>query len=247
MHGLPGPHRGVYPRKLFQVAGAGKTCEDAFAFSAESRCCALCDGASDSYAGGIWARIVSRGFAREDGLSRELVFRWMREYERRMRSLGRTSLSWYQKAALVRGSFTTLLGVRFLGGGRTAEVVCVGDSLAALVDGRRMVDTFPFMSVEEMHGDPVLVSTDAALNAFLDDDDGAVVRRVWTLKALEHPSVLLMSDVLARWLLSGGEERADLAGELLSIENQEAFADWVAGRRCSGELGKDDCTLVVLR
>lgn len=255
--------RRFFPRKVFQVPGPGKPCEDVFAFSLERNCGALCDGASDSYAGGTWARIVADGFAREGGSVRGrgllpgFTSQRQREYERRLRQSHR-SWSWYQQASYQRGSFTTLLGIMFFGGSRYAELVSIGDSLAVLLDGRRVVETFPFQNAAELDIDPVLLSTKPELNAFLRDSTAnglggfsrQFARRLWVLKGLEHPSIILMSDALARWFLEDRQDRRigrKKVEVLLSFDNQPEFADWVSRLQKSRELAKDDCTLVVMR
>lgn len=152
--------------------------------------------------------------------------------------------SWMQQAAFDRGSFASLLGVRDCGGDRIA-VLAIGDSLAVLCDGDRIVASFPYEAPEQFDARPRLLSTNPAENRFL-DEPGAIAQRQceWDLGPLEKPAVLCVTDALGRWLL--GEQGAEPSpiAKLRRIAKPHAFARFVRAERAAGRMRRDDTTLL---
>lgn len=234
----------IRPVAAFQVAAPGKRCEDVWAFSTRTSCCVLCDGAGESYAATLWAGIVVRGYVEEGGWHRSFLAKRIREYKSRFRP---NKLPWHHMAGYARGSFTTLLGLRFIGNGRCVSVLSIGDTCGVLLDGTTVIDLVPYSSAASFDSDPVLISTDPGKNEGGDFVKVAARVKLWHLRNLKRPCILLMTDALGRWFLEriGSFETSLL--ELAKPRTQKQFAEWVRSEQQCGNLKKDDCTLVVLR
>jgi hypothetical protein len=89
-------------------------CEDALAYSDTRWCVAVCDGASNAFESGLWARILAQGFVAnspldlgDDGLlswADSVASRWSE-------AIPWQALSVFQEAKAREGSASTLVGL----------------------------------------------------------------------------------------------------------------------------------------
>ena len=144
--------------------GDGDRNEDAFRWRPSERALALCDGATESFDSRLWARILARRFVRD----RDVTPAWVSAAIKVFRRLHKpAALSWSRRAAYDRGSFATLLGVETEADGSVARLVAVGDTVAVLLDGPKVVASFPYESAEDFRRRPALLSTRPEHNKFL--------------------------------------------------------------------------------
>lgn len=218
--------------------------EDKFAFSEDGGRLALCDGASESYDSKLWADLLARRFISDPKVRPEWVASALAEYSG---AHDFASMSWSKQAAYERGSFATLIGVEYFIEHHAVEVLAVGDSIALLADGDKLVQGWPFNDPEMFKERPTLLATVAGHNDFIG------VSGFWTshgrtfhLEGLNAPKLLCMTDALGEWALrealSGG------AGfvELLSMESEEHLSELVIRERAKKRMRVDDSTLLVL-
>lgn len=199
------------------------------------------DGASISFDSAAWARLLVRRYAQRPGFNGDWLAAAIAKYAKLH---DRDSLPWMQQAAYDRGSFASLLGVREIGNGQV-EVLAIGDSLAVLCDGDRIVKSFPYDAPEQFDADPQLLSTNPAENAFLDEGEAAAgLIEQWTFGDLDEPSLLLVTDALGRWILSPRDDQPSPIAALREIRSRRAFGHFVEAEREAGRLRRDDTTLV---
>ena len=217
--------------------------EDSFRRSAKG-VYALSDGASVSFDSASWARILVRRYTRDPEFTREWLSAAIAEFRK---LYDRDSLPWMQQASFDKGSFASLLGVRFADRGSAIQVLAVGDSLAVLCDGDRIKATFPISSAAEFTGSPQLICTNPTHNAFLDnmDFDYDLVAD-WTFRGLEQPALLCMTDALGHWLLSQRDRDLCPISVLRRLRTPAAFARFVQEERAAGRMKRDDTTLIAL-
>jgi hypothetical protein len=202
---------------------------------------AVSDGASVSFDSASWSRLLVRRYAQHPEFDAAWLAEAIASYAAQH---DRDALPWMQQAAFDRGSFASLLGVRDCGGERIA-VLAIGDSLAVLCDGDRIVASFPYEAPEEFDARPQLLSTSPAENRFL-DEPGALAERQcdWDLGPLDNPAVLCVTDALGRWILDEqGAEPSPIA-KLRRIHKPRAFAHFVHAEREAGRMRRDDATLL---
>jgi len=157
------------------------------------------------------------------------------------------SMSWSRQAAFDRGSFATLLGVSFTPELNQATVLAIGDSIALLFDGPRLVASFPYTEPDEFRSRPTLLSTKRNHNSFLDQPDHTgVSTTTWRLDHLAQPRIVCMTDAIGEWFLRLA--KADpCAGEiLLGISDIAHLEAIVAQEREAGRMVVDDTTMLIL-
>ncbi len=128
--------------------------EDAIACAHVKGIYAVSDGASESFASRRWARVLVSRYIRRPIIDDAWVAHAISAYHM---AFDRAAMSWSAQASFDRGSFATLLGLRFdtLG----VSVLGIGDSLAVLDDGVEIRTTFPYSEPEQFRANPLLLST----------------------------------------------------------------------------------------
>jgi len=228
------------PRAFSVPKARGQRNEDAWQWSHKG-VGALSDGASVSFDSASWARILVRHYARSPRVDAAWIASALAEFGTLHE---RESLPWMQQAALDRGSFASLLGLRRRGEGQV-KILAIGDSIAVLCDADRVVATFPYQSPEQFDERPRLLSTNPAENAFLADCDLAADFSVqWELGALDRPALLCVTDALGHWIIAHRHEEPSPIAALRPIASRRDFARFVAAEREAGRLRRDDTTLL---
>ncbi len=228
------------PRAFTIAKRPGETNEDAWQHSHKGAG-AVSDGASVSFDSAAWSRLLVRRFAQHPHFDES----WLAEAIAAYATLhDRDSLPWMQQAAFDRGSFASLIGVTDRGGGRIG-LLAIGDSLALLCDGDRIVDSFPYQAPEQFDADPQLLSTNTSENAFLKDPERASeLSREWDLGPLVDPALLCVTDALGRWILTERERDSSPIALLRAVASRRAFARLVEEERMAGRMRRDDTTLL---
>jgi len=205
---------------------------------------ALSDGASISFDSASWARILVRRYTKSPQFTRAWLSAAIAEFRK---LYDRDRLSWVQQASFDKGSFASLLGVRFIDAGRLIQVLSIGDSLAVLCDGDYIKATFPFSAASQFTRSPQLLCTNPAENVFLDkvDADYDLVAD-WTFQGLAQPALLCMTDALGHWLLSQRDRSPAPISLLRKVRTPSEFARFVKEERAMGRMKRDDTTLLAL-
>jgi hypothetical protein len=220
----------------------GQPNEDSFQCSRKG-IVALSDGASVSFDSASWAQIVARQFAQNPEFSTQWLSQAIAKFCERY---DRDTLPWMQQAAFDRGSFASLLGVRFLNQGQRIQVFAIGDSLAVLCDGDKIKSTFPYSVASEFDQRPQLLCTNPSENRFIADPDFDDSRFVdWSFRGLERPALLCMTDALGRWLLSSDDRQAAISS-IRGLKNKKQFWRLVNSERAAARMKRDDTTLLAI-
>lgn len=218
--------------------------EDAFEWSSERSALALSDGASESFDSRLWARILVRLFVLRPVLALAKVDVAIAAFTRRHDP---RSMSWSRQAAFDRGTFATLLGVTVSAELDQARVLAIGDSIALLLDGTRLVASFPYTDPDDFRRRPTLLSTRRELNSFLDSpDDAGAPSTVWRLDALAQPRIVCMTDAIGEWFLRRAQEDACAGEILLGLSDVAHLESLVARERQAGRMRVDDATLLIV-
>lgn len=218
--------------------------EDAFKWSSSRSALALSDGATESFDSRLWARILVRLFALNPCLSADRMEAAIELFTRRHDP---ASMSWSRQAAFERGSFATLLGISISPEGDEASILAVGDSVALLLDGPRLVASFPYSDPDDFRRRPTLLSTQAGLNRFLDRPDfEAGSTAVWQLDRLAQPRIVCMTDAMAEWFLRLAQADPCAGDILLGITAADHLEALVAQEREARRMQVDDSTMLIL-
>lgn len=207
--------------------------EDAAAYSNVSGVYAVSDGASESFASRRWARVLVARYLRRPIIDEGWLTRAIAEYNA---AFERAGMSWSAQAAFDRGSFATLLGLRFVPSG--VSILGIGDSLAVLDDGAEISATFPYVEPDQFRANPLLLSTIHDRNAAILDSDFTAH---WHLHGAHR--LYCMTDAIGAWLLSN---RSDRMARLRALRSRAEFVTLVEAARADGTMRRDDTTLLVI-
>lgn len=209
--------------------------EDATACAIVKAIYAVSDGASESFASRRWARVLVSRYARQPIIDEAWLARAISAYNA---AFERAAMSWSAQAAFDRGSFATLLGLRFDRSG--VSVLGIGDSLAVLDDGAEIRATFPYTEAAQFRANPLLLSTIHDRNAAI---LGADFSTHWRLDRVDSPKLFCMTDALGAWLLAA---RAERIARLRALRTRAEFVAMVEDARADGTMRRDDTTLLVI-
>jgi len=209
---------------------------------------ALSDGASESYASQKLARLIVMGFVIVSG---ETDFcnnptLWLKKlYELYDKECGGHLMSWSQQGAFERGSFATLLGLRFCEVAEAVNIFGVGDTCAVLLEDDEFRDSVPYKNSADFQQRPELISTIPNHNNFLCSGEFLKTHAWWWHKT-RKTIILCMTDALAAWALRRNEKDTPVWKELCNISDQATFETLVKEARNAGEMRIDDSTLLVI-
>lgn len=216
--------------------------EDAYEIVSSVDRVAISDGASESFDSKTWAKLLVDSFAK----SPEINPGWLSEVVRQYNEYyDLKKLSWSKHAAFERGSFATLLGVETFSEHSSLEVLSVGDSLAVLLSGSKMIDSFPYREAQQFKNRPELFCTNSSHNGFIFEADFfSRHQKTWDLKKLDDPVLLCMTDALGEWALKMAENGSPQWEALMSIEDVSQLQVIVSAEREHRRMRVDDVTLV---
>lgn len=217
--------------------------EDWFSISQDGLRLALCDGASESYNSRLWANIVACKFARDPKFGSEWLSEAVQEF---IASHDFQNMSWSQQSAFEKGSFCTLLGVEHDQIHDTVEILAVGDCLALLVDGNKLVQAWPYDDPERFKEHPTLLSTLTEHNIFI-SELGFWNKNVQTIQLNSHqnPKLFCMTDALGEWALRNALSGTDGLSRLSALTTQEELCALVVEERAHKRMRVDDSTLII--
>jgi len=218
--------------------------EDYSVFDANRNRFALCDGASESFDSKLWGRILAEKYIGDNAVTQEWIRSAIDDYGS---CHDRANLSWSKQAAFDRGSFATLLGVEHDPGHSTVEILAVGDTLAVLVDGTNMVESWPFSDPEQFKERPTLFCTLSEHNSFIDkkyfwNSSG----KIFELDRFSSPLLLCMTDALGEWTLREVQSGRDSLALLAGLSSEQQLIDLVPQERAAKRMKVDDSTLAIL-
>ncbi len=216
--------------------------EDAFALSPDCQTIALSDGASESFDSKSWANLLVNNFVIQPALDENWLTTQIQEYSAHHDFEG---MSWSKQASFERGSFATLIGVECSIDHKSVDVLCIGDSLAVLLDGSDYVDSFAYTEASQFKQRPELLCTAIAQNSFLNSGDFFTRHhKTWSFEGKKAPKLLCMTDALAEWALKSSEEGSPKWEYLCSITSESALAEFIKDARKQKLMRIDDATLI---
>ena len=217
--------------------------EDVFAIKVSGACAvvAVCDGASRSYDAKNWARAVAEGFIADSymtcGWIKQIVARYNAS-----QTFGKMESS--KLKAILRGSFSTLLGIKITG--EDVSLSAVGDTNAFLLKAGNLVDSFPYKRADQFSLSTVAFSSVLKHNALYDDSEfQEKSRTLWHIDGVQT-TILCMTDALAQWSMRSAQSGGDPWQRLCGITTDEGLREMVMSERAERRMRQDDVTLVRL-
>lgn len=231
---------------------AGRTCsEDAAGGDALRGVFVVADGAGSGSYADKWAGILVNyavGFPLRSNVPAE-VSHWLNQARARFVAevppVDPATLPPYMRGTARRGAFSTFHQLRCLrddSDGLVVHCLSLGDTCTFLIrGGSQSIEMHPVKTDADFDRAPHLFTTSAEeFNPFLRPVKECVFRSV-------RPGdvFLVATDAVARWIVGHGSD-AESMGELLAIQNDERWVEWVEQRRNINAIGNDDSTLLML-
>lgn len=218
--------------------------EDSFQHSDRTGVFSLSDGASISYDSASWSKILVRQYGKRPSVNRS----WFDEAKEAFGKLhNRDSMPWMKQASFDRGSSATLLGIEHIRETNKVKVIAIGDTLAVLCDGSKIIKTWPYSDASQFSDSPNLISTNPVENTLFSGQD--ILQEFiieWSLDGIDNPTLFCMTDALGLWLLEQSSNDPSIASTLHSLGKKVDFEKFVLEQRAAGLLKRDDTTLLTL-
>jgi len=210
---------------------------------------AIADGASEGFLSKLWSKILTVSYVNFDRPDLDIrqftdfcieIYDYERERYIQRRKENNNPLKWFEENLMLKGSFSTLLGVTFFDEtpeGGSWMSVSVGDScLFQLREG--VVESFPVSDASSFGNSPDLISTNPAFNHELE----AKVR-IKTGRFIFGDSFYLMTDAVAHWFMNQNAEGNRPWAALEELLETDRLKDYVNRLRGEGSLKNDDVTI----
>jgi hypothetical protein len=221
--------------------------EDAFATNLRAGRFAVADGATESSFAALWARLLVEDFVQNAAADSAGWESRLAELQKQWHaSVWRPDLPWNVEDKLLRGAFSTFLGVvvTFAPGDIPQwNATAVGDTCLFHTRGPILFSASPLDRSSKFNNTPRLLGSrtppdqvrkNAATHI---QGSGLPGDRLW-----------MMTDALAQWCLreceNGHDPWAEIDSILASPDAQQRFAAWIDEIRSSRELHNDDVTLL---
>jgi len=202
----------------------------------------ISDGASESYDSRTFARLVCKHYKKR----RKINQAWIKKITSEFAStVDVNTLSWSKEAAYRRGSFASLLAVYNSSVPNHINLFAIGDSIAVLVDGNKIQESYPYTQPKQFQSRPELLGSNPEHNRFVQDKKFKKVHSThWDLSYISDPIILCMTDALGEWVLRNNETNDNIWEELLTVDNEEDFHKLVLDQWQTRQMRKDDITLI---
>jgi len=254
---------------LFQVpkdGSAAESCEDYASvnpapgpdgdFDTRRLRAAIADGASEAMLSRLWARQLVESYLTMPIAGRlstsigTAVSQWdtiVQQHTAARHEEGRPIL-WYEEPGLAKGSYATILAVRFIDRSPPEErcgifdAWAMGDSCLFQVRDENVECAFPIFKSSDFSSGPMLVPSRPQYPALI-----AKHLRHWRGAWRQGDEFYLMTDALACWFLleiESGNSPWTVLRDLGTEAVPDGFNDWVAKRRQARSLCNDDTTLL---
>jgi|SRR5882762_5209493 len=224
--------------------------EDASAFDEACKRLALADGASDAFEARLWACALTESFVKEPPIfTRDSILAWLAlPIESWNAGIQWDKLPWYAEEKARRGSFATLLGIKFSGSDQgdgdgneeSWNALALGDSCLFHCREKVVVASFPVTKADEFGTTPWLLSTKREYS-----ERSLYGLKVETGKWKTGDLIVLCTDAFAAWLLDRKEDTNNFCCGLGEL-SQEDFESLVKQARHSREMKNDDVTVMTV-
>ncbi len=218
------------------------TIEDSFGVDAQRGIIVISDGASESYDSRTLSKLICRKYLHSQIINQTWIQQLLLDFSS---TVDISSLSWSKEAAYKRGSYATLLALKKSYSKDKVNIIGVGDSVAVLIDGKKIIDSFPYKKSSQFSQRPKLISTILDHNSFIKKSSfSKIYKYKFELSNIQNPIILCMTDALGAWVLRNYEEGNSKWIKLLDIKEEPELLALVEYEWDNKEMRRDDITLI---
>lgn len=214
---------------------------------------AIADGASEGFLSKLWSKILTISYVNFDRTDLDIhqftdfcidVYDDQREKYIQRRKENNNPLKWFEENLMIKGSFSTLLGVTFFNAtpeGGYWRSISVGDSCLFQIR-ESVIESFPMGESSSFGNSPDLISSNPAYNQELETKV-----KVKTGYFLFGDSFYLMTDAVANWFIAQNAEGNRPWATLEELLETDRLKDYVNQLREEGSLKNDDVTIARIK
>ena len=216
---------------------------------------AVADGASEGFLSKLWSKILTISYVNFDRTELDInqftdfcidIYNYQKDKYIKKRQENNNPLKWFEENLLIKGSFSTLLGVTFVNSSPTGgywKSYSIGDScLFQLRDS--VIEVFPEMESASFGNSPELISSNPTYNEELEN-----LVKVKTGDFFFGDSFYLMTDAIANWFIKQlAEEKKPwvILDEFLGVD-YEGLTKFIDNLREENQLKNDDITITRIK
>ena len=228
-------------------------CQDYFEVNEARGCCAIADGASQSFYPAIWAELLVQHFCENPEISASnwktwlepIQAQWLAEVRSRVetaKSQGKpTWIEGYNGLTSKRSATSTFIGLRFSEDKINACIV--GDSCLFVLRNQNL-KSYPLEHSRDFNDRPEYFASDPKDNHFQPYFFDVPLN----VEQSDQAYLILATDALSEYVLRCVEQKESIFSSLLKISTPEQFKDFVASaRQQTVRMKNDDVTLLVLQ
>lgn len=221
--------------------------EDAYAIAPERGLFVVADGAGTKYRSGEWAQALVRHFLDVPltSVNEFEVHWWLQEAQQGYQPIISAQADWKMQQKAREGGACTLCGIRTTStqtAKAKAQVFALGDSCLFMSTGSEMIDAFPLQDAAAFEHAPRCLPS-------LPQHYRRTFHRLvsCSIDIVPGTTILLVTDAIARWLLShsAGHGQWEAFWGLAGM-NEATWSAFLAGCRAGGAMVDDDATVLIL-
>jgi hypothetical protein len=245
-----------FAARVFQLAKDPEHPEqlqDACRVDAARGIAVVADGVATAIFSGRWAELLAAAIIADtpDPGDKQGFACWLQKRRQAWSAeIHGGALSWFQRAKLPLGAFSTLLWVRLLPAeegppdappSQRLQSFAIGDSCLFHVRGGQLLRTFPIEEAAEFDADPLAVGS-VDLNR-----DQLLSFRLLEDRCRAGDLLVVCTDAVAQWAMRQCESGRPPAWDDYWQISEEAWREEIAALREQGLMRYDDATLLLLR
>ncbi|KPQ31398.1 MAG: Protein phosphatase 2C [Phormidesmis priestleyi Ana] len=227
----------------------------------ENNCCAIADGASQSFYPSLWAKLLVDNFCEHPNINEKNWEIWLRDIQSDwlLMVTGKVKLlrdkktsSWItnQNRLTSREPATsTFVGLNFEFSNNQLKVAIVGDSCLFILENGELKKSYLLNYSDEFSDRPRYLASYQKNNDFSPDFLTIGIEENIEVESDNSLYFILATDALSEYIFNSREQSIDVFKGLLEISSKEEFDFFVSQARTqkNPRLKNDDTSLVVLK
>jgi len=222
--------------------------QDAFAINSDKGIFVISDGASSTPRSGLWSRILTQNFIKNEDIIRKSRTRgyskWLEESRK----------EWKEKAEIEKlpkiiqlklekskGAASTFLGCIYskIKTKNKLKIFYIGDSCLFLIRNRRIVVYIPFKESEQFGSNPKVLRS-------LKEGGGENHLKTKTIELKANDTIIVATDEVGQWILSR-KEKGEQPWKKLENLTEKKFEKLIEKMRKDKEVDEDDMSVIIFK
>lgn len=227
----------------------------------ENNCCAIADGASQSFYPNLWAKLLVDNFCKNPNINEKNWETWLRDIQSDWLSIvtekvdllrDRKTSSWVTNQNRLNSrepATSTFVGLNFELLTDQLKVSIVGDSCLFILENDKLEKTYLLNCSDDFSDRPRYLASYRKDNDFSPDFLTIGIEENIAIESDSSLYFILATDALSEYIFNSREQNIDIFKSLLKVSSKEEFESFVSQARTqkNPRLKNDDISLVILK